>query len=613
MANNHDRQAHADALTRQRNANSSARFMRKFRMMLCATALGSIALPAATIEPEHLSRAWDYAIGSFKWNILLMSPFKPDKMPTMTATEYGQSVDVTIDRIALNPWYRYNAHTVLDRVEDGAMAGLGLGLGGLALAAWLKRRRREEVLRDRVVAGTMVVSEKQLAKRTTTLTDERALSVGRVPLPNQLETRHMAMIGTTGSGKTTALRQLLDGIEARGDAALVYDTSGEFIAHYYNPERGDVILNPFDTRGAFWSPFAEMRHPADANSVAATLVSSTGNREDDVWLDAARGLVGNIMRTLWEAGSPKLEDLLEAIQSKTSDELKIMVAHTSSARLFAEDAERATGSVLFMLARVSNLLQFLRADGTGGKPFAFRDHIEALDGHHGARPWIFVPRKEEHFEAMKPLLACWLECAASSILSLWPSHERRIWLMLDELADLPRVPGLTRLLPEGRKYGAAIVLTFQSIGQMRARYSTQGAEAMLGNCNTKLFLQTTDVETRQWASNTIGTCEVEIQTLSNVLAQGDDKARTTLSTTRQMRAAVLESDLRLEPHKGYLLLPDGLPVAKVRLTDAHITARGAARQRAFVAADVKTTLWGRGGLTAPPAPAASTSSGSGPV
>src|SRR3546814_5752797 len=73
----------------------------------------------------------------------------------------------------------------------------------------------------------------------------------------------MAMIGTTGSGKTTALRQLLDGIEARGDASLVYDTSGEFIANYYRPERGDVILNPFDDRCAFWTPFAEIAHPAD--------------------------------------------------------------------------------------------------------------------------------------------------------------------------------------------------------------------------------------------------------------------------------------------------------------------------------------------------------------
>lgn len=64
-------------------------------------------------------------------------------------------------------------------------------------------------------------------------------------------------------------------------------------------------------------------------------------------------------------------------------------------------------------------------------------------------------RKEDYSEAAKPLLACWLECAASAVLGLPPSPDRRIWLILDELADLPAVQNLARLLPEGRKFGAA--------------------------------------------------------------------------------------------------------------------------------------------------------------
>src|SRR3546814_5613732 len=128
---------------------------------------------------------------------------------------------------------------------------------------------------------------------------------------------------------------------------------------------------------------------------------------------------------------------------------------------------RATGSVLFMLAKAADLIQFLRVDGSGGAPFAFRDFIHGLDKRKGAKPWIFVPRKEDYFEASKPLLACWLECAASAVLGLPPSPDRRIWFVLDELADLPRVDNLARLLPEGRKFGAAVVLTFQALGQMR--------------------------------------------------------------------------------------------------------------------------------------------------
>ena len=40
----------------------------------------------------------------------------------------------------------------------------------------------------------------------------------------------------------------------------------------------------------------------------------------------------------------------------------------------------------------------------------------------------------------------------------------------------------------------------------------------------------------------------------------------------------LESELRLPKHQGYLLLPDGLPVARIGLTADHIAWRGAATQ-----------------------------------
>jgi type IV secretory pathway TraG/TraD family ATPase VirD4 len=313
-----------------------------------------------------------------------------------------------------------------------------------------------------------------------------------------------------------------------------------------------------------------------------------------------------MIRALWREGKCTLPDLLNALQDRTKDDLKIWLAGSSSARTFADDADRATGSVLFMLSKAANLIQFLRTEDSGGKPFAFRDFINGLDKRKGAKPWIFVPRKEDYFEASKPLLALWLECAASAVLGLPPSSNRRIWFVLDELADLPRVDNLARLLPEGRKFGAAVVLTFQALGQMRHRYGPQIAESMLGCCNTKLFLQTIDSETRVWASQTIGECEVEIQTMTDALAEGDEKPRTTLGKIRKMRPAILESELRLPKFEGYLLFPDGLPVARVSLTADHIARRSKARQPGFVPGDTKTTFWAQTSpvapSVAPPAP-----------
>jgi len=597
MNQSHDRRAHADALRRHNRNNQFARFRRQTGIMLASIALGAVATPYVMLDQQTIKAAGTYAAAKTKLWFAQGSVVDP----AMTITVDGQAYAVPARAVVAHPYYADPASSIVTYTMWGGSLGFAGWLASLFLLRGAMNRRREHALRDRVVAGTLVTSEKLLSSLTGTEADARALAIGTVPIPNRLETRHMAMIGTTGSGKTTALRQLLDGIEARGDAALVYDTSGEFIAHYYRPERGDVILNPFDARCAYWSPFAEIAHPADADRIAHQLITETGQHDSDVWLDTSRILVANMIRALWREGKCTLPDLLNALQDRTKDDLKEWLAGSSSARTFADDADRATGSVLFMLSKAANLIQFLRTEDSGGVLFAFRDFIHGLDKRKGARPWIFVPRKEDYFEASKPLLACWLECAASAVLGLPPSPDRRIWFVLDELADLPRVDNLARLLPEGRKFGAAVVLTFQALGQMRHRYGPQIAESMLGCCNTKLFLQTIDAETRAWASQTIGECEVEIQTMTDALADGDDKPRTTLGKIRKMRPAILESELRLPKFEGYLLFPDGLPVARIRLTADHVTRRGPARQHGFVPGDPKTTLWEQATSAAPAA------------
>ena len=589
MNSNIDFVTRAHALWRVRMAHWQQRFRFFSTITLGAAATGAIIAPQFLLHGPAITTAVQYA-----WaNVLtLLGSLGGSDIKINIAME-GQRWTVSAAWFASEPLFTDTFWQVVKVIAGGAVTGFVTGLFTVWVLQRVMSEQGKDTLADRVIGGTRVADEEDVAAQTTLLCGRDTLRIGPVPVPRRIETRHFAFLGTTGSGKTTALRQMLDGIERRGEAALVYDTSGEFIAHYYNPARGDIILNPFDARCAFWTPFDEIAHPADADRIARQLVSETSSQDDDVWLETSRILVANMIRSLWAEDNRSLEALLEALQVKDKEQLKEWLGHTSSARTFANDADRATGSVLFMLAKAANLIQFLKVEDEGEERFAFRDFIAKLDKCEGAKPWIFVPRKEDYFEASKPLMACWLECAASAVLGLSPSPDRRIWFVLDELADLPRVENLARLLPEGRKFGAAIVLTFQALGQMRNRYGANIAEAMLACCNTKLFLQTVDQETRKWASETIGQCEVELRVATDTLSIGSEVPRTTIATQRQFRPAVLESELRLSPHQGYLLLPDGLPVARIGLTADHITRRGEPRQPAYVPGDPAGTLWSR--------------------
>ena len=75
-----------------------------------------------------------------------------------------------------------------------------------------------------------------------------------VSWPWRLEQSHAMLIGTTGTGKTVALTELVAEARERGQRAVIFDLTGAFIEAFYDPAR-DIILNPVDVRCPLWSVF----------------------------------------------------------------------------------------------------------------------------------------------------------------------------------------------------------------------------------------------------------------------------------------------------------------------------------------------------------------------
>lgn len=92
-----------------------------------------------------------------------------------------------------------------------------------------------------------------------------------VRIPRVRESSHFMMIGDTGAGKSSLIRQILMQVEGRGETAIVYDPALEYTSQFYEPGRGDVILNAVDARMPYWSPCDEVKHEAEAEGLAAAL------------------------------------------------------------------------------------------------------------------------------------------------------------------------------------------------------------------------------------------------------------------------------------------------------------------------------------------------------
>ena len=81
------------------------------------------------------------------------------------------------------------------------------------------------------------------------------------------EAQNALIIGDIGAGKSTFQRGVLHQVQARGDVAIVHDPHREFVEEFYTPSRGDVILNPLDSRFPFWSPGFEVEQGDEAQAL----------------------------------------------------------------------------------------------------------------------------------------------------------------------------------------------------------------------------------------------------------------------------------------------------------------------------------------------------------
>ena len=85
--------------------------------------------------------------------------------------------------------------------------------------------------------------------------------------PWRREQSHAMLVGTTGTGKTVALTELVSEIRERGERAVIFDLTGAFIETFFDFER-DVILNPLDDRCPSWSVFNDCTTSAEFHAAA---------------------------------------------------------------------------------------------------------------------------------------------------------------------------------------------------------------------------------------------------------------------------------------------------------------------------------------------------------
>jgi type IV secretory pathway TraG/TraD family ATPase VirD4 len=318
-------------------------------------------------------------------------------------------------------WIAEKTFGALPPVITG-LFGLVFFFVGSAAAAIVFARVK---IQDNHQRGTRVVDS--AASRASDSAGNSGLTFAGWSVPEFDETKHFKIMGTTGTGKSTAIRQLLKDALVRGDRAVIADPDGSYMETFYDPKRGDVILNPFHEYAARWDIFAEIILPHDADQLARSLIPDYEG-SDRSWRGYARTFLTAVLRQMHRVNEHNIAKLYYLLVMASPEELRDLLESTPAGPFLGKDNGKYFDSVRSVAMAHLAALEHVARQESG-------DLVSVRKWIREGRGVLFLPYKAGEIAALRQIVSTWMRLAIFETMNV-PAGDQRLWFAIDELDAL---------------------------------------------------------------------------------------------------------------------------------------------------------------------------------
>nr|WP_241127939.1 type IV secretion system DNA-binding domain-containing protein [Novosphingobium terrae] len=550
------------------------------------------------------------ALASF-WSAADLDPSKSVNLTTPDGTVVPMTIgDVPYDSDVAAAWARFTRCIIVAMVLAGVLSAPAtrwfIKLSSKVGSDVLKERHERgatlvklDVLISDIDAHNLIEMRKEIGAMFPQDDPDRIIALGieersamgvhvpytmaGVPYPWHLEQGHAMLIGTTGTGKTTQLRDMVTQARARGQRCVIFDLTGAFVESFYDPER-DHILNPMDERCPPWTIFNDCINYADYLTAAAALIPSDGGNAEPFWAMAARTLFVEMCMKLVEMGETSNGAIAHHLMQADLKSVNAKLEGTIASPLTAVEAARMAESIRAVFNTNAQAIRFLPDPVPGGPPpFSITKWMR--EGPAGSI--LFITSTHNDLVLCRALLTLWMEIAVNAIMALPRTRQLRTWYFFDEVHALHRLPAIENGLQTARSFGGAFVLGMHSFDKLAETYGEEGAINLGSLARTKLILATADKNTAQKCSEYIGDREVRETDEAYSIGASQSRDAATITPRTEVKPLVIPDDLMNLPSlHGYVKFPEGFPATRIELeyVDYPVIAPGFLRKTKMLAA-----------------------------
>ena len=356
-----------------------------------------------------------------------------------------------------------------------------------------------------------------------------------VSIPEDIFSKHMVALGTTGVGKTQILWNILTSILSKKNdnfKLCLFDFKADFLQEYIQrPDFGLIAVH--DERSMYWDFMEDINSTLDIEALAYQLIPA-GEEKDPFWRNTARNLVIDAVAYMKKAELKGWATLYKLL----GDRKLILAAIEKSGGTSAQSIEKENNTSNSVMVTLNEAIRPIRtlslaygSDGNGCKPISVSKWVA---NDPSVPKHLIFGWDENYAQTLAPIFAAFMDSVLAKKLSSDSDSDVKIFMAWDEFASIPaKVTKLATALRTGRSIGVSFFLGCLNINDIYHRYGDKEGKTILSLLRTQFGLlvggsdggESAEYISKSWGEQTVQSAswqKVPVQYLDD---KGEQKTR----------------------------------------------------------------------------------------